>query len=29
MIKVYGAEIAPQDAAAIVEYLTKNYGAGS
>ena len=29
MIKVYGAEIAPQDAAAIVEYLTKNYGAGN
>jgi sulfite dehydrogenase (cytochrome) subunit B len=29
MIKVYGAEIAPQDAAAIIEYLTKNYGAGS
>jgi hypothetical protein len=29
MIKVYGAEIAPADAVAIVEYLTKNYGAGS
>ena len=29
MIKVYGADIAPQDAAAIVDYLTKNYGNGS
>ncbi len=29
MIKVYGADIAPQDAAAIVDYLTKNYGTGS
>lgn len=28
MIKVYGAEIAPPDAAAIVEYLAKNYGVG-
>ena len=27
--KMYGAEIPPQDAAAIVEYLAKNYGAGS
>jgi sulfite dehydrogenase (cytochrome) subunit B len=26
MIKVYGAEIAPQDASAIVEYLARNYG---
>ena len=25
----YGADIAPQDAAAIVDYLTKNYGSGS
>jgi sulfite dehydrogenase (cytochrome) subunit B len=29
MIKVFGADIAPQDAAAIVDYLTKNYGTGS
>ena len=29
MIKVFGAAIAPQDAAAIVDYLTKNYGTGS
>ena len=29
MIKVFGADIAPQDAAAIVDYLAKNYGAGS
>jgi sulfite dehydrogenase (cytochrome) subunit B len=29
MIKVFGADIAPQDAAAIVDYLTKNYGSGS
>jgi sulfite dehydrogenase (cytochrome) subunit B len=29
MIKVYGAEITPADAAAIVDYLTKNYGTGS
>ena len=29
MIKVYGADVAPQDATAIVEYLTKYYGAGS
>jgi hypothetical protein len=28
MIKVFGAEIAPQDAVAIVDYLTKNYGVG-
>jgi mono/diheme cytochrome c family protein len=26
MIKVFGAEITPQDEAAIVEYLAKNYG---
>lgn len=29
MIKVFGADIAPQDAAAIVDYLTKNYGTGT
>ena len=29
MIKVFGADIAPQDAAAIIDYLTKNYGTGS
>ena len=29
MIKVFGANITPQDAAAIVEYLARNYGAGS
>jgi sulfite dehydrogenase (cytochrome) subunit B len=29
MIKVYGADITPQDAAAIADYLAKNYGAGS
>jgi uncharacterized protein (DUF697 family) len=29
MIKVYGADITPQDAAAITEYLAKNYGAGT
>ena len=29
MIKVFGADIAPEDAAAIVDYLTKNYGTGS
>ena len=29
MIKVFGAEITPQDAAAIVEYLAKNYGTGT
>jgi hypothetical protein len=29
MVKVFGADIAPQDASAIVDYLTKNYGAGS
>jgi len=29
MVKVFGADIAPQDAAAIVDYLTKNYGTGS
>ena len=28
MIKVFGADIAPQDAAAIVDYLSKDYGAG-
>jgi len=28
MVKVYGAEIAPADIATIVDYLTKNYGAG-
>jgi mono/diheme cytochrome c family protein len=28
MIKVFGADIAPPDATAIVDYLTKNYGAG-
>jgi hypothetical protein len=26
---VFGADIAPVDAAAIVDYLTKNYGTGS
>jgi mono/diheme cytochrome c family protein len=29
MIKVFGADISPQDAAAIFEYLAKNYGSGS
>jgi hypothetical protein len=29
MIKVFGAEITPSDAAVIVEYLASNYGAGS
>jgi mono/diheme cytochrome c family protein len=29
MIKAYGADISPQDAAAIVDYLTRNYGTGS
>jgi mono/diheme cytochrome c family protein len=29
MIKVFGADIAPQDAAAIVDYLTRNYSSGS
>jgi hypothetical protein len=29
MIKVFGADIAPQDVTAIVDYLTKNYGTGS
>jgi mono/diheme cytochrome c family protein len=29
MIKVFGANITRQDAAAIVEYLARNYGAGS
>ena len=29
MIKVFGADIAPQDAATIIEYLAKNYGTGS
>ena len=29
MIKVFGADIPPQDATAIVDYLSKNYGAGS
>jgi sulfite dehydrogenase (cytochrome) subunit B len=29
MMEVFGADIAPQDAAAIVEYLTTNYGAGT
>jgi mono/diheme cytochrome c family protein len=28
MTKVFGADIAPQDAATIVDYLTKNYGTG-
>ncbi|HEV8677745.1 MAG TPA: hypothetical protein VGQ90_00115 [Stellaceae bacterium] len=28
MIKVFGADIAPQDAATIVDYLVKNYGIG-
>lgn len=28
MTKVFGADIAPEDAAAIVDYLTKNYGVG-
>jgi cytochrome c5 len=28
MTKVFGADIAPQDAAAIVDYLTRNYGTG-
>jgi hypothetical protein len=26
MIKVYGVDIAPQDAAAIIDYLTKSDG---
>jgi sulfite dehydrogenase (cytochrome) subunit B len=29
MIKVFGAGISPEDAAAIVEYLARNYGIGS
>jgi hypothetical protein len=29
MIKVFGAGITPSDAAAIVDYLARNYGAGS
>jgi mono/diheme cytochrome c family protein len=29
MIEVFGADIAPQDAAAIVQYLITNYGAGT
>ncbi|HEY1798390.1 MAG TPA: cytochrome c [Stellaceae bacterium] len=29
MIKVFGADIAPHDAAVIVDYLTKNYGTGN
>jgi len=29
MINVFGAPIAPDDAKAIVDYLTKNYGTGS
>jgi sulfite dehydrogenase (cytochrome) subunit B len=29
MIKVFGADIKPQGAAAIVDYLAKNYGAGT
>jgi hypothetical protein len=29
MIKVFGADITPSDAAAIVEYLATNYGAGN
>ena len=29
MINVFGAPIAPTDAEAIVDYLTKNYGTGS
>jgi len=29
MIKVFGADITPSDAAAIVDYLARNYGAGS
>jgi sulfite dehydrogenase (cytochrome) subunit B len=29
MINVFGAPIEPNDAKAIVDYLTKNYGAGS
>lgn len=29
MIKVFGADVAPRDAAAIVDYLTKNDGTGS
>jgi sulfite dehydrogenase (cytochrome) subunit B len=29
MVKVFGADITPQDATAIVDYLTKNYGTGS
>jgi len=28
MIKVFGAVISPSDAAAIIDYLAKNYGAG-
>jgi uncharacterized protein (DUF697 family) len=28
MTKVFGADITPEDAAAIVDYLTKNYGTG-
>jgi hypothetical protein len=29
MIKVFGADITPSDAAVIVEYLARNYGAGN
>jgi mono/diheme cytochrome c family protein len=29
MIKIFGANITPQDAAAIVDYLARNYGVGS
>jgi hypothetical protein len=29
MTNVFGAPIAPDDAKAIVDYLTKNYGTGS
>ena len=29
MIKVFGADITPHDSTAIVEYLARNYGAGS
>jgi hypothetical protein len=29
MIKVFGADITPSDAAIIVDYLARNYGAGN
>ena len=29
MIKAFGADISPQDAAVIVDYLARNYGTGS